>query len=122
MVCVFPRPFKKPFERIIVQTTLLEQKGPITLSFCFEEAVYVGVLLLSQLFKQIAIVDAPPLSITMINAIVDWLFKLIGERIDTTEEMTLASKSNNLQSLCASEKTSMTKKSLLRFRQSLSQL
>ena len=84
--------FEKSFKRIIVQTIVLEQNRPVTLSFFFKKVVDVGSSLPSQLFEQIAVVDAPPLSTTIIDSTTDLLFEMIRVRTDVTEETMMASK------------------------------
>ena len=77
--------FKKPFKSIIVQITLLKPNRPVTLSFFFKEDVYVGLLLWYQLFKPLAVVDAPPLLSRTTDTITDPLFELIRARTDATD-------------------------------------
>ena len=81
----FPWSFEKLFELIIVQTTLLKPNRPLTLSFFFKEVVNIKLLLLYQLFEQLAIVDVSPLSTATTDAIADPLFGLIGMRTDTRD-------------------------------------
>ena len=70
----------------------------------FKEVVDVGVLLLSQLFKQLAIVDTPLLLTSITCAIVDLLFKLIGTRTDTAEATIMALRSKDpMEYLCFRE-------------------
>ena len=85
------------------------------LSFFFEEVFKVGVLLPSQSFKILSIVDAPPLLMTKTGTTDDPLLKLIGAITDVTEKTMPDSTFKDFWSLCVSEKATMTKKSLLRF-------
>ena len=82
---------------IIVQTMLLEQNIPVNLSFFFKEVFDVCLLLLYQSFEQLSIVDVQLLSM-MTTDVVDLSIKLIGARMDATEERMKALKSNYFRS------------------------
>ena len=88
-------------------------KQTVTLSFFFEEVVNAGLLLWYQLFKPLAIIDTPPLSTTTTDTIADPSFKLIRARTHNTDAKRWQLQSLRMfWSLCVSEKTTMTKKSL----------
>ena len=80
MTSFFPWLFEKSFERIIVRTTRLEQNKPVRLSLFFKEVVEVVVLLPSQLFKQLSIVDAPLLLTTKTDAIAEQAVRTTRQR------------------------------------------
>ena len=81
----FPMVIQKGVQMHVVWTTLIKQNRPLTLCIVFEEFFDIGVLLSSQLFKQLAIVNDPPLS-TTIDSIADPLFEPIRELMDATSE------------------------------------